>query len=183
VTVPEDVPPAWTPYVAAPRSPGAPTPYREYGAPTEATVRPAPRSGHQGVALLAGAAVALAGALLWAAAAFVTGYQSTLVAVVLGQVVGITVHRVAGAAARGTAACTALLAGGGILLGFALVAVSLLARARDLTYGEALRLASSQIGWATLLDRTMSTISWVCLVAGTWFAWMRVARFLRPERR
>lgn len=82
----------------------------------------AQRPGNPGMAVLAGAGVAVAGSAVWALIAYLTKYEISLMAVVLGAVIGAVVFRVGGRVRN-----PALALAGGALAVFGCALGSLLA--------------------------------------------------------
>src|SRR5205814_741193 len=84
------------PAEAAPADRGTSAPFPEYGAYSPPAQEPPPPPGDPLRGLLAGAGVALLGAVLWAVVVYLSKYEIGILAVVIGYGVGYAVHRVGG---------------------------------------------------------------------------------------
>ncbi len=82
-----------------------------FGAPGQ------PGRGNVGMAVLAGAGVAIVGALIWGVIAYATKYQFSVIAVLVGFAVGTVMARVGGARSTALGVASAVLAVAGCALG------------------------------------------------------------------
>jgi hypothetical protein len=80
------------------------------------------------MAVLAGAAVAIAGALIWGVIAYSTKYQFSIMAVLIGFAVGTVMARVGGARGPALGVASAVLAVGGCALGSLVAEILILLR-------------------------------------------------------
>jgi len=162
-----------------PVSPAQFPPYGVYApAPVETVAAGDPLRG-----LLAGAGVAVLGAILWAVVVYLSKYEIGLLAVVIGYGVGYTVHRVGGVATQRTAIIAAVLAGVGILLGFVLTTIAAVAQTFDLGFFEVVSRTTDNGLWGTVLSSSVSGLDWFFLAIGAFSAWRLVAQQRRPVRR
>jgi hypothetical protein len=76
-----------------------------------------PGRGNVGMAVLAGAGVAIVGALIWGVIAYATKYQFSVIAVLVGFAVGTVMARVGGARSTALGVASAVLAVAGCALG------------------------------------------------------------------
>jgi hypothetical protein len=151
-----------------------PTP--EYGAYTPAVPEPAPVPGDPLRGLLAGALVAVLGAIVWGIAVYVTNYEIGILAVLIGYAVGYTVHRVGGVASTGTAVAAAALAAVGISLGFVVTTLAALAKFLQIGFFDAVNATTDTIGWGNLLSHSVTGLDWAFLAIGAFAAFRLVAR-------
>ena len=160
----------------------APSAFPEYGAYKHAPVeRQEPGDPVRG--LLAGAAVAIAGAIAWGLIVYLTKYEVGLLAVVIGYAVGYTVHRVGRIASQGTAIAAAVLAGAGILLGFLVTTVVAVASAFDLGFFEAASRITDTGSWGEALRDSVTGVDWFFLAIGAFSAYSLVTRSRSQRRR
>jgi len=87
-----------------------------------------PGRGNIGMAMLAGAGVAIAGALIWGVIAYSTKYQFSIMAVLIGFAVGTVMARVGGARSPALGVASAVLAVGGCALGSLVAEILVLLR-------------------------------------------------------
>jgi hypothetical protein len=87
-----------------------------------------PGRGNIGMAVLAGAVVAIIGALIWGVIAYSIKYQFSIMAVLIGFAVGTVMARVAGARSPGLGVASAILAVGGCALGSLVAEILILLR-------------------------------------------------------
>ena len=87
-----------------------------------------PGRGNIGMAVLAGAAVAIVGALIWGVIAYSTKYQFSIMAVLVGLGVGTVMARVGGVRSTALAVASAVLAVGGCALGSLVAEILILLR-------------------------------------------------------
>ena len=163
-------------------APTAPTPFPEYGAYTPPVPGPT-ASGDPLRGLLVGAGVAVVGAILWALVVYLTKYEIGLIAVAIGYAVGYVVHRVGGVASQTTAIVAAVLAAGGIVLGFVLTTVAGVAQVAGVGFFDAVNLISDHNAWGTALSDSVSGMDWLFLAIGAFSAWRLVAGQRRVPRR
>jgi hypothetical protein len=163
--------------------PGAPASFPEYGAYTPAPVEQPAGPGDPLRGLLAGAGVAVLGAVLWAVVVYLTKYEVGLIAVVIGYGVGFVVHRVSGVASQATAIGAALLAAVGILIGFVLTTVAGVAQELHIGFFDAVNLISDNNLWGRALGDSVTGLDWLFLGIGAFAAWRLVAGQRRPPRR
>ncbi len=164
---------------------GEPTPapaFPAYGAYTPAPVEPqAPGDPVRG--LLAGAGVAVAGAIAWGLVVYLTKYEIGLLAVAVGYAVGWTVHRVGRVASQSTAAIAAVLAAAGILLGFVITTVAAIAAAFDLGFFETVSRINDTGSWGAAFSDSVTGTDWLFLAIGAFSAYSLVARSRTQRRR
>jgi hypothetical protein len=163
--------------------PQAPAPFPEYGAYTPAPVAEPAGPGDPLRGLLAGAGVAVLGAILWAVVVYLSKYEIGIIALVIGYAVGYVVHRVGGVATQATAIGAALLAAAGILLGFVLTTVAAVAQVNGVGFFDAVSLISDNSDWGTALSSSVTGVDWLFLLIGAFAAWRLVAGQRRPPRR
>jgi hypothetical protein len=89
---------------------------------------PQPRRGNVGMAVLAGAAVAIVSALIWGLIAYSTKYQFSILAVLIGFAVGTVMARVGSTRSTALAVISAMLAVGGCALGSLVAEILILLR-------------------------------------------------------
>ena len=87
-----------------------------------------PGRGNIGMAVLAGAAVAIVGALIWGVIAYSTKYQFSIMAVLVGLGVGTVMARVSGFRSMALGVASAVLAVGGCALGSLVAEILILER-------------------------------------------------------
>jgi len=87
-----------------------------------------PGRGNIGMAVLAGAAVAIVGALIWGVIAYSTKYQFSIMAVLVGLGVGTVMARVSGVRNMALGVASAVLAVGGCALGSLVAEILILER-------------------------------------------------------
>jgi hypothetical protein len=104
--------------------------------------------GPLGTALLAGAAVAFVGGLVWGGVVIATRWDIGFLAWIIGAATGGAVCHVHGSPARGLARASAgLMAAGGILVGKYVIFVHDLRHAADLLARQGLPVSASRIGY------------------------------------
>ena len=87
-----------------------------------------PGRGNIGMAVLAGAAVAIVGAVIWGLIAYSTKYQFSIMAVLVGLGVGTVMARVSGVRSMALGVASAVLAVGGCALGSLVAEILVLER-------------------------------------------------------
>ena len=112
-----------------------------------------------------------------------TKYEIGLIAVAIGYAVGYVVHRVGGVASQTTAIVAAVLAAGGIVLGFVLTTVAGVAQVVGVGFFDAVNLISDHNAWGTALSDSVSGMDWLFLAIGAFSAWRLVAGQRRVPRR
>ena len=161
-----------------------PAPFPEYGAYTPAPPEPDPVPGDPLRGLLAGAAAALLGAIVWAALVYITKWELGIVAVGVGYGVGYVVHRVGRVASTGVALAAAALAAVGILFGFVL---SQLVAGMEVLHGsflEAVDFVGQYIGWGEFIIKAPGdALAWAFLAIGAFAAFRLVAQQRRAVRK
>ena len=168
----ESVEPA-QPLLAEPAQPPPAQPWQAYGTYTPPVVEPVvPADPVRG--LLAGAGVALVGAVLWALVVYATSYEIGFLAVLIGYGVGYAVHRAGRVASTGVAAAAALVAAAGILLGFVLTGVAVVAKVAGVGLMDAVNLVSDRLGWGNLISDSITGVDWLFLAIGAFAAFRLV---------
>jgi hypothetical protein len=161
----------------APAAPDVPPPWGEYAAsapvlPTGAPVVP-PRAADPLRGLLAGFVAAVVGAVAWGLVVAVAHISLGIIAVFVGYGVGWAVHRFGGAATTGLAAAAAVLAALGILAGFILGGLLLVAHDRGI---GVLDVVSDVVDWPGFINASVNGLGWLFLAIGAYSAFRLVAQ-------
>jgi hypothetical protein len=159
-----DVPPPWGEY-------GAPAPVLPTGEPAMPAVPAVPADPLRG--LLAGFVAAVVGAVVWGLVVAVTHVSLGIIAVFVGYGVGWAIHRFGGAASTGLAAAAAVLAALGILAGFILGGLLLVAHDHGIGI---LDVVSDVIDWPGFINASVNGLGWLFLAIGAYSAFRLVAQ-------
>ena len=164
--------------------PGPGDAYPEYGVPVEPVVPVAVGKSDPVRGILAGIGTAVLGAILWTLIGYVTNYEIGFAAVGLGFAVGFVVHQVGGHASMGTAIAAAAVAIVGVVAGFLMLDIALLAKDQDVSFFTAYSEIGSLVGWPEALRTSLATpLRWLFLAIAGYGAFGQVAqRVVRRQR-
>jgi hypothetical protein len=123
--------------------------------------------------VLSGLIAAVLGALAWALVVAVAHIELGIIAVFVGYGVGWAVHRFGGAASTGLAVAAAAFAAIGILAGFILAGLLLVAHDRGIGVMD---VASDVIDWPGFINASVNGLGWLFLAIGAFSAFRLVAQ-------
>ena len=170
--------PALPPMPAVPPPvPDVPPPWGEYaaGAPVLPAGAPAipPRAADPLRGILAGFVAAVVGAVAWGLVVAIAHVSLGIIAVFVGYGVGWAIHRFGGAASTGLAVAAAVLAALGILAGFILGGLLLVAHDRGIGVMD---VVGDVVDWPGFINASVNGLGWLFLAIGAFSAFRLVAQ-------